>query len=197
MEDNFEIQKTADNHLWREGYNKLGKKVFWLFFLKNSPWGAVLLLVLMVFFILDFQNFTNTILGNIHTLLLWATLIVFTLFLIVSAATYIFAWLVYSNYAFMLDNDSFRIRRGVFNKIENAIPYRQIQNVDIERSFAFQVLGLSRLIILTAGHEDEKSTGDESEGVIPAIDKNIAESLQSELLKRAEIQKMIDTGEKR
>ena len=88
-------------------------------------------------------------------------------------------------------DDSFKIKRGILNKTENAIPYRQIQNVDIERNFTFQMLGLSRLIILTAGHEDEKSQGkDEAEGVISAVDQKIASWLQTELLKRADVQKV-------
>lgn len=89
--------------------------------------------------------------------------------------------------------DSFKIKRGVLNKTENAIPYRQIQNVDIERSLFFQMLGLSRLIILTAGHEDEGVKGsDEAKGIIPAIDKKLAEQLQTELLRRAEVQKVTE-----
>ncbi len=91
--------------------------------------------------------------------------------------------------------DSFKIKRGVMSKTENAIPYRQIQNVDIERSFTFQMLGLSRLIILTAGHEDENDKeGDEAEGVIPAIDQALAVWLQTELLKRADIQKVTESN---
>ena len=91
--------------------------------------------------------------------------------------------------------DSFKIRRGILNKTENAIPYRQIQNVDIERNFTFQMLGLSRLIILTAGHEDINIKGsDEAEGIIPAMDKELAEWLQTELLKRADIQKVTEAN---
>lgn len=93
-----------------------------------------------------------------------------------------------------MSDDSFKIRRGVLSKTENAIPYRQIQNVDIERNFMFQMLGLSRLIILTAGHEDEKpEERDEAEGVIPALDQKLAVWLQTELLKKAEIQKVTET----
>ena len=89
--------------------------------------------------------------------------------------------------------DSFKIKRGIINKTEDAIPYRQIQDVDIERDFFFLILGLSKVIILTAGHEDEKNReDDESEGVIPAVDKKLGEWLQAELLKRADIQKTID-----
>ena len=94
-----------------------------------------------------------------------------------------------------MSEDSFKIKRGIFNKVEDAIPYRQVQDVDIERSLLFLILGLSRVIILTAGHEDEKDTaGDESEGVIPAVDKSLAEWLQTELLKRADIQKTVQAN---
>ena len=46
--------------------------------------------------------------------------------------------------------------------------------------------------------EEEKTKGtsaasDESEGVIPAIDQKIASWLQTELLRRAEIQKVVET----
>lgn len=95
--------------------------------------------------------------------------------------------------------DSFKIKRGILSKAENAIPYRQIQNVDIERGLLFQMLGLSRLIILTAGHEDESPRNapigsDEAEGIIPAIDQKLAEWLQTELLKRADVQKIIQAN---
>ncbi|MCX6722613.1 MAG: PH domain-containing protein, partial [Candidatus Staskawiczbacteria bacterium] len=104
----------------------------------------------------------------------------------------------YTNYVFLMTENYFKIKRGIFSKTENAIPYRQIQNIDIERSFIFQLLGLSRLVILTAGHEDEKPKGasigfDESEGIIPAIDQKLAEMLQTELLKRADVQRVIET----
>lgn len=95
---------------------------------------------------------------------------------------------------FCIAEDSFKIKRGILNRTEDAIPYRQIQNVDIEQDFLFLMLGLSRVIILTAGREDEKEDADASEGVIPAVDKKLAEWLQTELLKRAEIQKTIQTN---
>ena len=74
-----------------------------------------------------------------------------------------------------MTDDSFKIRRGILSRTENAIPYRQIQDADIERSLFFRMLGLSRLVILTAGHEDEAPKGsDEAEGIIPAVDQKLA-----------------------
>jgi len=50
-------------------------------------------------------------------------------------------------------------------------------------------------VILTAGHEDnEDKNQPESEGVLPAMDKDLAVELQEELLKRADVQKVIQTN---
>ena len=171
-------------------YNKLGEKVFWLFFWENFPLTIIFLAGSIILFVLDMQNFTISFFGGMQKYLPMATLIVFLLFLISCAATYAISRILYSSWAFMLENDSLKIKRGIFNKTEDAIPYKQIQNVDIERSFLFQIMGLSRLVILTAGHEDENSSQDESEGIIPAIDKNVAEALQATLLSKANVQKI-------
>jgi len=191
--ENNSIQPTPE----KQGYQTLGKKVFWLFFLQISPAAFVLLLISIILFILSFQPFLlNSLFGNIQKYATGIALIAFMLFLVVAAGAFALAWLTYINYVFLLGEDSFKIKRGILNKAEGAIPYRQIQNVDIERSFAFQMLGLSRLIVLTAGHEDEPTQNkDEAEGVIPALDKNLAEWLQTELLKRAEVQKTVQTNQ--
>ena len=119
--------------------------------------------------------------------------IALALFIAVFLVTFLIAWLIYANYKFCLGDDSLKIKRGILNKEEVAIPYRQIQDVDIRRDISFQMLGLSSIVILTAGHEeDEKPGEDESEGVLPALDKNLAEWMQAELLKRANVQKVTE-----
>ena len=177
-------------------YQTLGKKVFWLFFLQIAPIAFILLLVSVVIFILSFQSFlANSAFGNLQNYFLMTSFGAFILSLIIAIICSMSAWLTYKNYVFSMGEDSFKIKKGVLSKTENAIPYRQIQNVDIERSFMFQMLGLSRLIILTAGHEDENpKEGDEAEGVIPAIDQQLAIWLQTELLKRADVQKVTETN---
>jgi putative membrane protein len=114
------------------------------------------------------------------------------LFVVVLAISLFVAWLIYSRYKFCLSEDSLKIKRGVLNKEEVSIPYRQIQDVDIKRDISFQMMGLSRIVILTAGHEDEKPGEDDSEGILPALDKDLAEWLQTELLKRANVQKVTE-----
>ena len=179
-----------------QGYQPLGKKVFWLFFLQVSPAAVAMFVVFLILFIISFQPFLlNTAYGNMQNFALMATLISFLIFLLITGLSFAFSWLTYINYTFCISEDSFKIKRGIINKTEDAIPYRQIQDVDVEREFLFLLLGLSRVVILTAGHEDEKGEGsDESEGVIPAVDKKMAEWLQTELLRRADIQKTVPTN---
>ena len=187
------IAENADNKtIAGQGYQTLGKKVFWLFFLQISPAAFILLLISIVLFILSFQPLPiDTPMGNIQEYAMATALITFVISMLIFFISLTVAWLNYKNYVFTLTEDSFKIKRGFLSKTENAIPYHQIQNANIERSIIFQMLGLSRLIILTAGHEDEKSKGhDEAEGVIPAVDQKLAEWLQTELLRRADVQKI-------
>ena len=190
--DNDIVNRTINS----PNYQTFGKKVFWLFFLQSAPLAFIILIISFVLFILSFQPFLiTTPFGNIQDHILQASLIIFATSLLLILLSLAYARMTYMNYTFLMGDDSLKIKRGILSKTENAIPYRQIQNVDIERDFMFQMLGLSRLIILTAGHEDEStksgsSSTDEAEGVIPAIDEKLASLLQTELLKRADIQKV-------
>jgi putative membrane protein len=102
------------------------------------------------------------------------------------------SWLIYRNYTFCLEDDALKIRRGVITKEEIAIPYRQIQDINIERSLDYQALGMSRIVILTAGHEDEPHPEGEAEGILPGLDKDFAEALQTELLKRTSVERVTE-----
>ena len=154
----------------------------------------VLLLLTIVLFVLAGQAFlATTQFGDLTRYALPAWELCGLLFIVVLAITFFVTWLIYSHYKFCLGDDSLKIKRGILNKEEVAIPYRQIQDVDIKRDLSFQMLGLSRIVILTAGHEeDEKPGEDESEGILPALDKKLAEWMQAELFKRANVQKVTE-----
>ena len=63
----------------------------------------------------------------------------------------------------------------------------------MNQSISDRLWGVARLAILTAGHEEAKEgEEDDSEGVLPAIDRELAESLQTELLKRADVEKVTE-----
>lgn len=175
-----------------EIYHMMGPKTFWIFFLKRSHAAFILFILTIVLLILSQQSFlVTTQFGNIARYVLAAGELGALLFFVVLGITLLVTWLVYSRYKYCLGDNSLKIKRGLLEKEEVSIPYRQIQDVDIRRDLSFQIMGLSRIIILTAGHEDEAPDGDESEGILPALDSNLAEWLQAELLKRANVQKVV------
>jgi putative membrane protein len=180
-----------------EVYHTMGKKTFWIFLLQRVHAAFILLLLTIVLFVLEQQPFlASTPIGDITRYVALGAWIGLALFVVVFLITLLIAWLIYANYKFCLGDDSLKIKRGILNKEEVAIPYRQIQDVDIKRDLSFQMIGLSRIIIITAGHdEDERPGDDDTEGILPALDKDLAEWLQAELLKRANVQKVTEEKE--
>lgn len=117
----------------------------------------------------------------------------FLFFIILSAFLVLSAWLEYISFRFYLDDNAFKIQTGIFNINEISILYHQIQNVDIERPLLYRMMNMSRVVVLTAAHEDEKvhtNESDETEGIIDLIDADEAESLQHELLSRSNVQEV-------
>ena len=101
------------------------------------------------------------------------------------------AYLEYTHYTFELTEHALIISTGIINKKEVSMPYRQIQSVDLSRDLFDQLVGLSKIVILTAGEADQGDAADEEpRGILPAIDSGRAEELQQELLKRADIEKV-------
>lgn len=172
-------------------YNKLGHRTFWLFVSKKST-AAISFFVLALVF--TFARGISSLPPEIRSFAGLAGAVCFVIFFIALLIAMLSAWFVYKNDQFCLSNDALKIKHGTFVEKEIAIPYRQIQNVSIERNMSEQMMGLSRIIIATAGHDDEKTPENESEGVLPAIDKHLAEALQEELLRRADVQKVIQTN---
>jgi putative membrane protein len=177
-----------------EVYHTMGKKTFWIFFLERVHAAFILLLLTIVLFVFSQQAFlATTQFGDLTRYVALATGLCGLLFIVAFAITLFVAWLIYKNYKFCLGDDSLKIKRGILNKEEVAIPYRQIQDVDIRRDLSFQMMGLSRIVILTAGHEeDEKPGDDDTSGILPALDKDLAEWMQAELLRRANVQKVTE-----
>jgi uncharacterized membrane protein YdbT with pleckstrin-like domain len=177
----------------QEMYHTLGKKTFYIFLLDRIGAPFILLVISVALFVLGTQPFVKNLQGvNAAPFVMLAAWIVLLLFIVFLAIVVFVTWLVYSNYKFCLGEDSLKIKRGVLTKEEVAIPYRQIQDVDLKRDLSFQMLGLSRIIILTAGQEDKTPDDSESEGILPALDSDLAEWFQAELLKRSNVQKVIE-----
>lgn len=93
----------------------------------------------------------------------------------------------FRNIRFSLQEFDFKMKSGILEKKEVSIPYRQIQSVDIVRSLTHQMLGLSKLVMLTAGHE-ENDEHKLAEVVLEPVDKGFAEEIRNALQERVGVQ---------
>jgi uncharacterized membrane protein YdbT with pleckstrin-like domain len=182
-------------------YQKLGLRTFIVFVLENSMPALVLIVIWIVLAVVriggvDFlaANFFTAAAapGALANLLNVALLGAFVLIVLAILFAVLLASIDYLTYHFMLDENALRIEQGLLNKSEISIPYRQIQDVDLEQSFIHMMLGVARVAVLTAGHEGKspEDTSDDSEIALPIIDKPRAEIIRTELLKRANIEKV-------
>ncbi len=182
-----------DNEQDVGSYRRLGKKTLWIFVMDRINTAVIFLLISVALFSIGSQPFFDKgVLAGMAGGVSIAAWIALALFVLSAVIAFVVSWLIYVNFKFMLGDDALKISRGVFSKTEEAIPYRQIEDVDIERSLSDRMMGVSRLVILTSGREDEKDGKDESEGVLPVLDRALAEQLQAELLKRTDVQKVVE-----
>jgi uncharacterized membrane protein YdbT with pleckstrin-like domain len=161
----------------------LGKRAFWFLFFKHNKkfFLAIIIFSSMIYgintpaFSTWFASFNTLI--TINILNLWIGALIFSCLILIFASTFE----RYMQHKFMLGEHSFHIRRGIFMIKEKVIPYRHIQNVDIDQPYHYRLLGLAKLDITTArtdNFEDEKSN------LIPLIDKRLARKLSDFLIKQ-------------
>lgn len=172
-------------------YQQLGTRTLIFDIVRRSKIPFILLAITLVLTIIKIFYATDpasSIYGILGTLIFWGFLVTIAAFIILTAI----AWLEYSMFQIRMDADIFKIRRGVFTKAESAIPYRRIESVDIRRTMIHQLFGVSRITIETTidteSTSDTKSSKDDE--VLPVIDHHLAQTIQEELTKRANVQKM-------
>lgn len=170
---------------------KLGIKVFY-YYLSKKTLGGILLLVVS-FFVSSSKEFIISKMSYIlppQTSLSVTSYFVNGLF-VASVLIIIFgilmSWLSYISFKFVLGENAISIKKGILNKKEVSIPYRQIQNIDIEQSFNLKMMGVSRLVILTAGNDNNDTAG-EAEGIFEIIQSDVAEKIKEYILEKANLQ---------
>ncbi len=160
---------------------QLDPKAIWLFFIPN--------LIGITFFLLFFGSMFVALLATAIESMVALALIVFGVYIFFVALTFVWSKLVYRFYKYELIENGFRKESGVITKKYTTIPYDRIQNVDINRGILARILGLSDLQIQTAGASASFSrygaTGIYSEGRLPGLSKQDAETLRDELIQRA------------
>jgi len=98
----------------------------------------------------------------------------------------VLSWFHYISCDFTLGENAFSFRKGFLSKKEVFIPYRQIENINIEQSFNFKMMGVSKLVIETASNDN--TNGGEAEGFFDVIDSKIAENIREVILQKTNIQ---------
>lgn len=175
-------------------YRELGRKTLWLFISQRMTTGISFLVIALALSVVRAQSFVPAQATGTIRLVSW----VFFAGAIVSIIiAFIAGRIAYKSWGFMVSDDALRIKRGIFTRQETAIPYRQIQNIGIESTFGQRMMGVSRLVIYTATHEDDiekegEAEGLKDDGLLPFIDSDTAVELQSELLRRANVQRVLE-----
>ncbi|WP_254764005.1 PH domain-containing protein [Natrinema marinum] len=90
----------------------------------------------------------------------------------------IVAWRRYGIWRFDLRDDDLYIKRGVFTRIQTVVPYVRVQHVDSRRSPLERTVGLSTVVVYTAGSRS-------SDVAIPGLTPTRAEDLQESLRRLA------------
>ena len=160
----------------------LHPKAIWLFFFRFISAGFVLLFVFSFFWLSPIiEIFGRTVFGLILSLL-----VIFVFYILFCR---FWAGLSYKAYKYQLTEDVFKKEHGVIWKRYVSIPYERIQNVDIHRGVLARILGLSDLMIQTAGYAGMTGRhgigGREPEGKLPGISHEKAEQLREELVMKA------------
>lgn len=167
----------------------LGIKTFWIFVFRNSRPAFFLVIISIVLFIV--QGYVPHQFALYVPYVTDAALLAIGLAIIMAAFGLLSGWLTYINYTFTLDTDAFKIRKGILSHEETALPYRQIQTIDLKQDLIGRMIGVSQLVILTAGHEDaNEPVAGESEGEFPVIDSALASTLRDELLKHTDVERV-------
>jgi hypothetical protein len=100
----------------------------------------------------------------------------------------LWAGLSYNAYKYELTEDVFKKEHGVIWKRYVSIPYERIQNVDIHRGVIARILGLSSLMIQTAGYSGHNRSfalgAGDPEGKLPGLSREKAEELREDLIRK-------------
>lgn len=159
----------------------LHPRAFWLFFipaLLPAP-GFLIALFVMVLALSSEGELPAFLSGSS---VLYLSVLVTALYIL---GAYAWAKLTCHFYRYELREDGFRKEHGIIWKRYVTIPYDRIQNVDIFRGLIARILGLSDIQVQTAGAITAGSYGAFAEGRLPGINKEEAEKIRDELVRRA------------
>ncbi len=186
----------------KDGYCYLGHSTLYYLLLKYGFPAIILFLVELILLaaaaggnvLPPFSEWVSSSAGFAEAVHVAAGVIPLVIF-----ATVVFAFVMaygwYWSFRYKLEDNDLSFEQGLISRQEISIPFRQIQNADIEQSILYRIFGLADLVILNSGHEDPQSaTKNESEIIMPALNIQEARRLQEYLLDRANVQKVVSVS---
>lgn len=172
-------------------YYPLGNKTLLMLIIHRSAFVFVLLIVLIVgLFGLQYVP------AEYIDLALYIFIGYLMMLVVFSLIGVFLGWLEYSRYEIVLGDKNLKMQRGLISVEQVGIPYRYIQDIKVERSLLDQIIGVSELMVTTAGIEQQEIHPGKGAGgnihriILPAIENRIARQIQEIVLNRAQIQQI-------
>jgi uncharacterized membrane protein YdbT with pleckstrin-like domain len=177
----------------------LGRTTLLIFLLRRTVIAVVMVFVALIAFtigpllatgivgITSGGSVDSALVNNISGIISYISLLLFFVGVIIFLVGFIISLLEYRNYTFTLGEFDLKLRKGIIDQREIAIPYHQIQDIDIVRGVVQRILGVSRLVMITAGHESPDS-GDQTDTVFDPIDSALAEEVRAFLERKIGVQ---------
>jgi len=183
---------------------RLERKAYILMALKNSVAPLIISVIAIVFWIAsrgigDFIFVMFKLSGSgteaVSRLISYGvngvTFVAFALAIVSLVMSLVTTKLNYRNYTFTFEQFGMRLKQGMVRTMELTIPYRQMQDVSIDRGFFHQLTGTSRVIINSAGREEPSTTltpEQETNIILDPIDTAIAEDIRLLLQRKIGVQ---------
>lgn len=140
---------------------KLEKKIFWVWFAGGLITALIpgAVIGFLTGFLTSFSGFSGFTAGYAFSVVLISTYMKFR----------------YRAWSFELREDHLYIEHGVFRKVKTMVPFVRIQHVDSQRGVIERTVGLSEVIVYTAGSRGADVT---VPGLLPQDAEDIQEKLR-------------------
>lgn len=179
-----------------DSYQKLSWKTFFITLLQNSLTAITLSFVwLAIIFLktLDMKSFLT--LPNSEEVIVSTTRIL-DIIIVLGLAIVLILWVVaiirtfvkHITFYFMLSSHGISIKTGLIHINETTVPYRHIENVDINQPLIYRLFGMCKLDIVTGGEDDDLKNKHTLDVQFPIIEKTLADDIKKEMFERSNAQ---------
>ena len=167
-------------------YDRLGgRTLLVLIFRELNIFVLYVLIVIVVYALIFFLAPFNILLDALSFLMPAISVGV-----IIFAINYFTALIKYRRYSISAGDDGLRVTQGFVSAEEVGLPYRKIKDIKIERGLSEQLWGVSNIIITMLGENEGEQFSAESEVILPAVGKDIAQKLQEYVLDQADVEEI-------